>query len=137
MADLRKRCVNQECRRQFRPQKGATHRRYCYTCRPAAPAEQAPDAPGAVLPLGRPPGDLPPLVAAVLRELEDAERADCADGLLLLDIAAAIARGGHSATGLRALRDAYAAQRLLAFSGVAPQSAGAAVVAELFGGSRG
>lgn len=78
MADLRKRCT--ECGRQFRPQKGATHRKRCYTCAP--PRASAGDLEAA------PASDVAgPIEARALADLAAVDRHETVEGLLALSLA--------------------------------------------------
>lgn len=82
------RCV--ECNARYRPPENDPGR--CKKCRTMGQGEA-------------------PFVAATRAELVEAGRDRSASGLLLLEIAASISAGGHTATGLAALQKAYAGQR--------------------------
>lgn len=72
-----------------------------------------------------------PLVAALRSELGD--RAVTADGLVALAQAAMIAAGGHTASGMAALRRSYAEAKAAALAGAEAESSSADVIRSLFG----
>ena len=74
--------------------------------------------------------ELPPLVAATLGELEAAGRDRSAEGLIVLTLAAQIARGGGSAAGLAALIREFHASKAKALAGADDD---ADVIAGIFG----